>query len=422
MKIGFLVGDIFGISGGSNVIIEYAARLGQRGHEVTVITANRDRPPQPYWHPKLASLDVVSLAEAESRRFDVVLATWWLTFFDLWRLDSKVYGYFNQSLESRFHQERHYKLLNRLTYSLPLLFVTEARWLADFIRQAQPAGRVEYVPNGLSREHFPPAAAPIPATGPLRVLVEGPWAARFKGVPETFELLEETARQGVRFSTGWLSSVTSGQRPEVGGAPVEIHEQIPIDRVREVLGQYDVLLKLSRVEGMFGPPLEMFSQGGTAITYNVTGCDEYMVHGHNGLLVEPHNRAQISQYLRLLSERPELLARLKEGALQTAAQWPDWEQASDQMHAAFASVERSGWSNREQRSALAALSSAHGHWLSTQWESERLRAEREVGVGERVLLERYRRIKESKPAQVTARMVPDELRQKVRARMVRLLS
>jgi hypothetical protein len=33
----------------------------------------------------------------------------------------------------------------------------------------------------------------------------------------------------------------------------------------------DILGKLSYVEGMFGPPLEMFHCGWTAIVYNVTG-------------------------------------------------------------------------------------------------------------------------------------------------------
>jgi hypothetical protein len=49
----------------------------------------------------------------------------------------------------------------------------------------------------------------------------------------------------------------------------------------------DDILKLSLVESMFGPPLEMFHCGGTAIVYNVTGHDEYIVHGRNALVAEP---------------------------------------------------------------------------------------------------------------------------------------
>ena len=48
----------------------------------------------------------------------------------------------------------------------------------------------------------------------------------------------------------------------------------------------DVIVKLSYVEGMFGPPLEMFHCGGTSIVYDVTGHDEYIVHGKNGLVAK----------------------------------------------------------------------------------------------------------------------------------------
>ena len=38
----------------------------------------------------------------------------------------------------------------------------------------------------------------------------------------------------------------------------------------------DVVLKLSRIEGMFGPPLEGFHCGATCVVTPVTGHDEYV--------------------------------------------------------------------------------------------------------------------------------------------------
>jgi len=193
VKIAFLAGDVGNISGGANVIIEYAWRLQALGHEVVLLTHRPVRLSPAPWHPRLPELRFQSFTEAARERFDFAFATWWLSWFDLWRVDSAVYGYLNQSLESRFHAEAHLKHLNRITYSLPLLFVTEARWLADFIHTVQPGGQVLYVRNGLSREHFPCVEAPAPRTGTLRVLVEGPWGIEFKGVAETFAAAFRTA-------------------------------------------------------------------------------------------------------------------------------------------------------------------------------------------------------------------------------------
>ncbi|OJH40412.1 glycosyltransferase [Cystobacter ferrugineus] len=424
MKIGFLVGDIANISGGSNVILEYASRLQDLGNEVVLITPGPVKLTYPLWHPRLADLTLRPLAEAEGERFDFALATWWITFFDLWRVDARVYGYLNQSLESRFHAERYFKLLNRQTYSLPLLFITEAKWLVEFIQTLQPRAQVLYVQNGLSREHFPCVEAPPERSGPLRVLVEGPWGVGFKGVPETFEVLREANAQGVVFDTGWLSSGSAGMRPRVGEQVVEPLERIPINQVHQVYRQYDVLLKLSKVEGMFGPPLEMFSQGGTAITYTVTGADEYMVHGHNSLLVEPHNRRQIIQYLRLLSTQPAYLAHLRANALRTARAFTDWASSTHQMVSGLAQVHESGWSNAELRPALAALSSMRGAWLDDVWRHERALASMQptIGPGEYVLLERYRQFKRSRIIQGLKSRFPVHLKRSLRSYLVRAFS
>ncbi len=54
----------------------------------------------------------------------------------------------------------------------------------------------------------------------------------------------------------------------------------------EPLRRTDVVLKLSSVEGMFGPPLEGFHRGATCVVTPVTGHEEYVEHGWNGLLTD----------------------------------------------------------------------------------------------------------------------------------------
>ena len=70
----------------------------------------------------------------------------------------------------------------------------------------------------------------------------------------------------------------------------------------------DVLLKLSRVEGMFGPPLEAFHKGATCVVTPVTGHDEYIVHGENGLIVDWDDPPGTTRALDLLAARPRAAA------------------------------------------------------------------------------------------------------------------
>jgi hypothetical protein len=78
---------------------------------------------------------------------------------------------------------------------------------------------------------------------------------------------------------------------------------------------------------MFGPPLEMFHCGGTAIVYDVTGHDEYIVHGRNALVAGANDELSVKRFITLLKEFPVFMESLKAGALETAAQWPDWHKS-----------------------------------------------------------------------------------------------
>jgi glycosyltransferase involved in cell wall biosynthesis len=420
MKIGFLVGDIVHISGGSNVIIEHAAGLAALGHDVVLI------PPTPAdsqgsWHPKLKGLSIRPLDDCRGETFDFLFATWWLTWFDLHQLDARVYGYFNQSYESRFHPERHYKLQNRSTYSLPLFFVTEARWLEQFIRHLQPQARVAYVPNGLSPEYFPVRREVPKRRGPLRVIVEGPWGVPFKGVKESFDLLERAARQ-IPLTVGWLTSYAGGQRPVISGKPVKVWERIGIHEVADVLREHDVMLKLSTVEGMYGPPLEMFSQGGTAITTPVSGCDEYVVHGHNALLAPSSDASAAVRYLVRLSENDEVSSMLRRNALATAQAWPDWKAATGQFATALEEAVRAKYTNAHLRPALASVSAMRTHWLDDVW---RFEAEQKgaphLGDGEWLLMQRYRELKASTTVQTLKRFSPPAVRDVLRQYAMKVL-
>jgi hypothetical protein len=101
-----------------------------------------------------------------------------------------------------------------------------------------------------------------------------------------------------------------------------------------------VLLKLSRVEGMFGPPLEAFHRGATCVVTPVTGHDEYVVHGENGLVTDWDDIVGTARALDLLATDRALLHRLRCGALATARAWPAWQQQGQVMAAALAALRR----------------------------------------------------------------------------------
>lgn len=107
-----------------------------------------------------------------------------------------------------------------------------------------------------------------------------------------------------------------------------VFSSIPQNTVAAIYNTYKVLVKFSKVEGLFAPPLEMIHCDDTAITFNVTGYDEYMVDGVNSIIVPMDDEDKVIENLNELKLNSEKLKILKHNALITASNWYSWEEAS----------------------------------------------------------------------------------------------
>ena len=172
-----------------------------------------------------------------------------------------------------------------------------------------------------------------------RVLVEGPVDVEYKNVPASIRLAKEAGADEIWLLTS--SAVEQYERVD------KVFSQVPIHETPEIYRSCDLLLKLSYVEGMFGPPLEIFHCGGTALVYDVTGHDEYIIHDENSYVVQRDNEEEVVRLLRSLKENPQELERLKQGAARTAASWPGWERASEEFEQALVEISAGRPASRE---------------------------------------------------------------------------
>jgi glycosyltransferase involved in cell wall biosynthesis len=332
MKIAFLLCSP-DINGGTYVIFEHSVRLAALGHIVYLITQNAVAPERYAWHPEASSLQWITLTQAEQVSFDCIIATWWESPFLLHALHASHYVYFVQSIESRFfpaenplnHDLRDHSVGasradNSYFFSLPI--ITEARWIKDFLRKRYNHHPI-LVRNGIRKDIYTTTEVLSPRQpGQLRVLVEGPVDVFHKNVPRTIELCRQSDADEI-----WL--LTSSAIEAWVGVD-RVFSRIPVHETPAIYRSCDVLVKLSYVEGMFGPPLEMFHCGGTAIVYDVTGYDEYIEHGVNSFVVRQDDERQVVSYLNELREKREILQKLCQGAAKTAHQWPDWSESAQQ--------------------------------------------------------------------------------------------
>jgi O-antigen biosynthesis protein len=328
LRVGLLVHEL-GRSGGMGVIAAHARALVRdpRFEPVVVVTGGGGAPP--------ASLDGVPVAAlGAGMRFDVAVATWWQTCFALWEVEAATRVVFLQSLEERFYPEE--DLFERIgaasVLGLPVHYVAVASWLADVVVQLRPRARCVVVRNGIDKGVFraggagaaglgAPLAASPDASRLLRVLVEGQPTLWFKAVHEAaaaVRAMREPATLTVVAPTEEGLAEVDADRREAGLDPAGM---------AALYAEHDVLLKLSRVESLGLPPLEAMHAGTPSVLAPYTGHEEYAVHGENSLLVGYDDEPGTAAALDALARDAGLRARLRDGALATAARWPGVEEA-----------------------------------------------------------------------------------------------
>jgi len=348
LNVLFLLGST-DISGGTYVILQHVLEAEARGDEVTIVPMFEPNATSTRWHPAYEGLRLASFEEIADEEFDIAVATWWRTVYELHRVRARHFAYLVQSIESRFYEESDTEIrrLADSTYDLPISVITETPWIQWYL--AIEHNRPSFlVPNGIEKSLYSPVGpvmAPRMQTG-LRVLIEGPVDVPMKNVEQTIEIVA-----GAGPSETWL--MTSSDVDVIEGVD-RVFSRVPITTAPAVYRSCDVLVKLSLVEGMFGPPLEMFHCGGTTVCWDVTGHEDYVKNGENGLVVETGNVQGTVDAVSYLRDQRFELRRLQLGALETAARWPSWAESSRMFHEALEVIARQPErSHREMMSAIA---------------------------------------------------------------------
>ena len=313
------------LNGGTYAIIQHATFLKDAGFHVTIaIQEPFSNDNLPSWHDRIRDLRCLPLCTARKESYDLVIATWWKTVFVLFSIQADHYGYFVQSIESKFYPESDFRIraLVESTYQFPLHYITEATWIKDYLHKNY-GHFVTLVKNGIRKDIYNLTGKKIESrklNSYPRVLIEGPFGIFFKNTALGIRLAREAGVKELWVLTGspakWLPKVD------------RLFSQIPIHKTPDVYRSCDILLKLSTVEGMFGTPLEMFHCGGTAVVFDVTGHDEFIIDKVNARVAKLGNVDEVVFILKELIESPLAIENLKEGALQTAKMWPSWDSSS----------------------------------------------------------------------------------------------
>jgi glycosyltransferase involved in cell wall biosynthesis len=315
------------ISGGTNVIFRHIKFLAQL-NEITIINTSDHYSDASWFEDDFLSTNKINyyfLSDYHGETFDVCISTFWPTVYDSPKIDAAHRVYFVQSIEHRFLMGAdpnvdHINLAYSTYSDFEGTFITATNWMQSYLWLHHQ--KFSFLcKNGIDRDVFHPKVYESRKQGSeLRILVEGTYSNSLKNIQRSIEIASSTPKAVVTY--------VSPQKIQKPSGVDVFHQSLTQFQMSRVYCENDVLLKLSLVEGMFGPPLEMFACGGTAITYAVTGSDEYLMNGVNSFVCDFKDENQVIEALFKISHDKSLLARLQSNAFKTASAWPDWNTSS----------------------------------------------------------------------------------------------
>jgi len=321
MKICFLLVNN-SITGGTFVIYEHARRLVKKGHDVLLVFQDERTELQITDYPNMQDVSTCYLGDlVDAEPFDWAIATWWETAFHVNKIPAFRYAYLLQDRQEEFYQfpYRTHRVFIEKTCREDFTFFVVAKWLQDYLKMGFQQESI-LIRNAVDYPLFSGAKPAYSKCNRLRVLVEGPGREGRKRIPLAFSVLSA-------FSDIDVYYVTADGYRDPSWKIDRFFSSIPFEDMPGIYASCDVLLKLSAQESFSLPVLEMFATGGTAIVSAFDGHDEYIKNGHNALVVPIDDEKAAHDAIRKLLESPTLLAKLKNGAAETARKF-SWDDSS----------------------------------------------------------------------------------------------
>lgn len=110
--------------------------------------------------------------------------------------------------------------------------------------------------------------------------------------------------------------------------------------VLDIIERLDFVVSTSQREGLPLNPIEVFSQGKTIIASNISGNNEVITDGVNGLLCEKDNIEEFAEKMHYLISHPDVRDRLEKNALNTYLKEYDYKLFIDKYMGIYENLEK----------------------------------------------------------------------------------
>jgi glycosyltransferase involved in cell wall biosynthesis len=331
MSMTFLLGPTGSVrTGGAACILEYARRLQERGHDVSITTwpkflwpgqeafpglgfeipihydANATAESLPFHlvnqTPRdhlgelrfyLAYMNLISSSIPQS---DLIIAANWDGIIPAWQSGKGKPVHFPQHYDEVFFTldgnpsaglqgNPLIKMLCRNTYQMPVYRIANSKWLAGEF-QRRFGETIPVVTHGVDAARFQPRPKRSAVDGIIRVVTYSrpeKWKGFQDAVPAMHELM---GRHPGKIEWHVYGFPYLGIGPDNPLAPYRFHGTLGHDDLSRLYAESDIVLCPSWYESFPLPPIEAMACG-TAVITTPYGTEDYAIDGHCAIVVRP---------------------------------------------------------------------------------------------------------------------------------------
>jgi glycosyltransferase involved in cell wall biosynthesis len=325
--------------GGVKTVLEDAAGLTARGHDVVVLC--KSAPPD--WMTLGCAFRTVSdFGAAHVPDADAVIGTYWTTVPFAAACGRGVPVHYCQGFEGDNPECAPYRSHIEATYALPGVHkITISAHLERLLRQrfAVPSQRVVYAID----HDVMFAAPPRQVRQPLRVGLVGPYLVPWKDIRTGLRAFAIAHAAGVVVHAVRASNTPRHPDELEAPFPIEWHERVPSRAMGSLYRSLDVFVATSRghEEGFFMPAIEAMACGVPCVLTDIPCSNDYDAGRDYALFVPPADPVAMARAIVQIAHDPGLRRRLRQAGLRVAARYTRARHLDDLERALHAAVDAS---------------------------------------------------------------------------------
>lgn len=322
------------VCGGSKIILEYANRLAQKGHKITLISYDE----KPTWFNLEENIEFIQVPENKEienyiPNSDVIVPTSWKNIYQAINSNKAPVTFFEQGGSHIFEVENLPKIKYKTVKSrIELLnFIhTVSSYSKEKIKEYYGKDS-EVITNAVDGAIFYPRKSLEKTDNNINITIIGSEGFKFKNIDETLQAIRSLQKKYDNIKLNWISQDKPTKNKEKAIVNPKQAE------IGNILRKTDIYICNSEYESFCLPALEAMTCGAAVITTDNGGIRDFVKDKYNALIVEKHNIKDLEEKIEILINDKEKRTEMMKNGLETSKQF-NWENSVNKMESYYKEI------------------------------------------------------------------------------------